>query len=197
MVAAPRTGDRMLALEIASQAAALGDKTLLPLDFSMARNPRVREEEHRAAANAVKEILLTGMDVAMVVLGDASIYASSGYLTERLATEGFDCQIIPGVPSFCAAAAALGVPLAREGDTLTILPATAGDVGGALDFPGTKVLMKSGRQLATLRAELERRGALERAFLAVNCGLEGELLCPGGADWPEATGYYTTIIVKE
>ena len=61
---------------------------------------------HEEAARAVKEYLDAGQDVAMLNLGDVSVYATFGYLQEILEAEGYKTVRIPGVPSFCAAASA-------------------------------------------------------------------------------------------
>ena len=58
------------ALDIAAGAVDMQGKTILPLDFTMARNEAVREDSYRAAAAAIKAELSVGRDVAMVNLGD-------------------------------------------------------------------------------------------------------------------------------
>ena len=45
--------------------------------------------------------------------------------------------------------------------------------------------------------ELEEGGALDRACLVSNCGLEGEVVCRDLRQLSGQPGYYTTIIVKE
>ena len=66
---------------------------------------------------------------------------------------------------------------------------------GALDLPGTKVLMKSGRQYPRLLEELDRRGMLEGAAMVENCGLPGQRAFPALGDRPKSTGYFTTILL--
>ena len=68
-----------------------------------------------------------------------------------------------------------------------------------LDAPGTKVLMKSGRQLPALLKALEQRGDLARSALVCDCGLPDEALYPDlSAERPAGnTGYFSTILVKE
>lgn len=52
-----------------------------------------------------------GEDVARVHSGDPSLYGAIAEQIRRLRTEGIDYQIIPGVPAYAAAAAALGQEL--------------------------------------------------------------------------------------
>ena len=106
VIAAPRTkSGEMLALDIASAAVALGEKTVVPLYFSMEREKAVQHAAHLAAAEAVRAHLDEGRDVAMLNLGDVSIYATYSYLMEILKDQGYETVMVPGVPSFCAVAA--------------------------------------------------------------------------------------------
>ncbi len=52
-----------------------------------------------------------GEDVARVHSGDPSLYGAIAEQIRRLKAEGIDYQIIPGVPAYAAAAAALGTEL--------------------------------------------------------------------------------------
>ena len=77
VIAAPQTASgEMLALSIAQGAAELGGKTILPLSFAMSRDAAVRAAGYAHAADAIAPELDAGRDVAMVNLGDVSIYLS-------------------------------------------------------------------------------------------------------------------------
>ena len=75
----------------------------------MSRDPSVLAASHRQAAQAVRPFLDAGQDVAMLNLGDVSIYATFGYLQEILQAAGYATAMAAGVPSFCAAAARRGL----------------------------------------------------------------------------------------
>lgn len=196
VLATPRTRTgASVALEIVRGAVELEGKTLLPLDFPMSREEGELRAAHRAAAETVRPHLEAGRDVAMAVLGDVSLYSTFCYVMEILRGEGFPCAMVPGVPSFCAAAALLGRSLTRPDAPLHILPGGWEGAEGALDLPGTKVLMKSGRQYPRLLEELDRRGMLEGAAMVENCGLPGQRAFPTLGDRPESTGYFTTILL--
>ena len=196
VLAIPRTRTgASVALEIVRGAVELEGKTLLPLDFPMSREEGELRAAHRAAAETVRPHLEAGRDVAMAVLGDVSLYSTFCYVMEILRGEGFPCAMVPGVPSFCAAAALLGRSLTRPDAPLHILPGGWEGAEGALDLPGTKVLMKSGRQYPRLLEELDRRGMLEGAAMVENCGLPGQRAFPTLGDRPESTGYFTTILL--
>lgn len=199
ILAAPRTAEgRMLALEIVKGAVDVSGKTILPLQFAMSRDADTLRASHEAAAGAVREALDAGQDVAMLNLGDVSIYATYGYLEEILKAQGYPTARIAGVPSFCAAAAALGRSLTDGMEApLTLAPGRHAEQ--VLDAPGAKVLMKSGRQLPAALAALRRRGLLEKSAMACNCGLPEQTLWPdlSSCDPARPAGYFTTIIVKE
>lgn len=159
VLAAPQTSSgQMLALDIARSALgeALDGKTIIPLHFAMSRDPAVLAASHKAAVQAVRPYLDAGQDTAMLNLGDVSIYATFGYLQCLLEAEDYPTAMAAGVPSFCAAAARLNVPLTGGMDApLTIAPGSW--AGRVLETPGTKVLMKTGRQLPALLDTLRQQ----------------------------------------
>ena len=111
IIAAPRMkSGRMLALDIAAGAVDMQGKTILPLDFTMERSEAVREDSYRMAAAAIEAELSAGRDVAMVNLGDVSVYATAYYILERIRADGFETVMCPGVTSFCAVAADIARP---------------------------------------------------------------------------------------
>ena len=153
---------------------------------------------HEKAAQAVQPYLDAGQDVAMLNLGDVSIYATFGYLQEILQAKGYSTAMAAGVPSFCAAAARLNRPLTGGMDVpLTIAPGSWAD--RILDMPGSKVLMKTGRQLPALLDVLEKKDKLSVSGLVCNCGLPDEVVYPdlSAAHPKEATSYFATLLVKE
>ena len=60
----------------------VAEKTILPLHFTMSRDPDVQHQAHLEAAEKVCEYLEVGQDVAMPNLGDVSIYSTYCYLME-------------------------------------------------------------------------------------------------------------------
>ena len=194
VIAAPRTkAGRMLALDIAGGAVDMRGKTILPLDFTMERSEAVREESYRTAAGAIEAELTAGRDVAMVNLGDVSVYATAYYILERVRSDGFEVVMCPGVTSFCAVAARLGRSLTRMDEPLHILPGSM-DMDSALTLEGTKVLMKSGRAIHETVDALERHGLAARAGMVADCGLETEQVYTDLRQLPEEISYFATIV---
>ena len=196
VIAAPQTkSGQMLALDIARSALDLREKEVLPLSFTMSREPSLREESYRTAARQIEAFLQKGLDVAMVNLGDVSVFATAYYILERIREDGFQTLMAPGVTSFSAVAARLGCSLTQIDAPLHIIPASA-DLDRALQLPGTKVLMKSGSAIRETVHALERAGLLDRAALVADCGLPTEQVYRDLRKLPENLSYFATIIVQ-
>ena len=194
VIAAPRMkSGRMLALDIAAGAVDIKNKTILPLDFTMERSEAVREDSYRTAAGAIEAELTAGRDVAMVNLGDVSVYATAYYILERIRSDGFETVMCPGVTSFCAVAARLGRSLTRMDEPLHILPGRA-ELDSALALPGTKVVMKSGKAIHETVDALVRYGLAARAGMVADCGLETEQIYTDLQQLPEEISYFATIV---
>ncbi len=69
--------------------------------------PMTLDETHAEIVQAHKD----GKDVARVHSGDPSLYGAIAEQIRRLKADGIDYQIVPGVPAYAAAAAALGQEL--------------------------------------------------------------------------------------
>ncbi len=210
IIAAPRTGNGdMVALDIVwrtgilSESAEIAeefDKKILAMDFTMDKDPAKRKENYRKNAEAAARYLDNGQDVAMVTLGDVSLYSTVHYIADELISRGYEIIMVPGVPSFSAAAASLAIPLAEMDAPVHIIPSVRNNSDDYLDLPGTKVLMKAGRHLHRTLDELDRRGLLDVTSLAVNCGMDDEILIKKLGDnepLPDKTGYFTTVIVRD
>lgn len=199
VIAAPQTkSGEMLALEIARQAVDLSRKAIVPLHFTMSHDEGERRRAHEAAVETLRGYLDAGQDVAMLNLGDVSVYATFGYLQTILEEQGYHTAMVAGVPSFCAVAARLNRSLTGGMDTpLTIAPGSI-PLEDLLSTPGAKVLMKSGRQLPRVLDTLSDAGLLEKSALVCNCGLPEEQVWDDLAhDRPEGNaGYFATILVK-
>lgn len=197
VIAVPQTGSGgTVALDIASQAVDLNDKELIMLPFLMVRDRRRLDDSHRQLAGLLRSALDQGQDVAMLNLGDASVYSSFSYMAELLEPEGYSIVVSAGVTSFCASAAALGVSLTKMNQPVHIIPAGADD-GQALTLSGTKVLMKAGKSLPQLLWRLKESNQLENAMLVQNCGLPDQKILKTIPEDFDTPGYFTTVIVKE
>ncbi len=189
------TGETTTALDIAERAAEIGGERLY-LNFPMTTDKTLLSESHRAAAELIINELKAGKSVAMPTLGDPSIYSTVGYVAGFIAEAGFEVEIVPGVTSFCAAAALLKTGITDMDTPVRILPASLKTLDEELSADGAKIIMKYGRKFPEVREALRRSGQLENAALVKNVGMDGQELCLD-LDRVESTGYFSLIIVRE
>lgn len=187
--------EETVAYRIAARAVPeLGGKTLLSLEMPMTHDEQALARGHDRAAEAVSHFLSEGKNVVFLTLGDPTIYSTFLYLREKITALGFQTELVSGVTSFCAAAARAGVPLVEWDESLHIIPAVH-RTDGALDRPGSYVLMKSGRRMGEVKALLRASG--KEVVTVENCGMDGERVYRGVDEIPEDAGYYSLIIAKE
>mgnify|MGYP000211769030 CR=1 FL=1 len=83
-------------------------KEILLCDAPMVRDEAALDAAYEANADRVCALLDGGKDVAFLTLGDPTVYSTYLYLHRKVTARGYEAEIIPGVPSFCAVAAAKG-----------------------------------------------------------------------------------------
>lgn len=182
------------AYQIARQAVPeIEDKRCLSLPMPMTKDQKILEESHEKAAEMVMECLERGENVGFLTLGDVSIYSTFTYLTRRLEAEGYEFRLESGIPSFCAVAARLQIPLVTGAEELHIIPASY-QISDALKLPGVKVLMKAGRQMKAVKEEVRKNGL--EALMVENCGMPEERVYRSLEEIPDTAGYYSLLIVR-
>lgn len=172
-------------------------KQLLSCAAPMVRDHEALDAAYERNADLVCAALDQGKDVAFITLGDPTVYSTYLYLHKKVVARGYDAEIIPGVPSFCAVAARLGTALCEKSERLLIVPASHKDVTDCLDLDANLVFMKAGKEIGALKETLDHHGLLDKASLVANCGMEGELVCPRFADLEEGSGYFSVVLVKK
>ena len=172
----------------------ISEKELVPLDMPMVRDPDELARKHRQAAEFIEYYLDKGQNVVFLTLGDPTVYCTFTYLQKLIEGDGYQTRYVSGIPSFCAAAARLGIPLCEWDEPLHILPASH-KTGDDLVLSGNYVLMKSGTRMTEVKEMLLRSG---RTVSAVeNCGMENEKLYRSAGEIPDDAGYFSLIIAKE
>lgn len=196
VLAAPKTHKgNTLALDIINGAVDTSQKEMLLLPFQMTTDEQRLQDSHRQQADMIIEKLSAGKDVALISLGDVSVFSTFVYVGEIVQAAGYRVDMIPGVTSFCASACALGISLTTMRQPLHVIPAVFEASQEQLDWPGTKVLMKSASRFDDVRKSVLQSG--QQAAAVVNCGLDSQQVYTDIADMPDEPGYFTTIIVKE
>ncbi|MDO4266934.1 MAG: precorrin-2 C(20)-methyltransferase [Eubacteriales bacterium] len=172
----------------------LGEKPRRFVDIPMVHDRAAVEKAYDEAADQVEVFLRQGEDVGFLNLGDVTLYATYLHIHRRLLARGCRAELINGIPSFCAAAAAFHTGLAEGHEQLHIL-SKPGQAAEGILLPGTKVVMKSGRGMKDVAEAVKKSG--QQVFLAENVGMDGERLACGPEAMTGQEGYYTLLIVKD
>ncbi|MDP6346159.1 MAG: precorrin-2 C(20)-methyltransferase [Alphaproteobacteria bacterium] len=149
-----------------------------------------------AGAEEIGRQLDAGRDVAVLCEGDPFFYGSFMYLFARLAGR-YPVEVVPGVTSLTACAAALGTPLAARNDGLTILPAPlpAPRLRARLMETEAAAIVKLGRHFDKVREIVRELGLMERAKYIERATLENQRILPLAEVADGAAPYFSMILV--
>lgn len=172
----------------------LREKEKLYLPMPMIKDKERLKQIHDKDTALLLHILDREKTAAFITLGDPSVYSTCLYIQKRVKKKGYPTELVPGVPSFCAAAARLNKGLAENKEQIHIIPASYG-VEEALCLPGTKVLMKAGRKMPEVKQAVKRCGM--EMEMVENCGMKGERIYTDIEAIPDEAGYYSLLIIKE
>ncbi|WP_143317370.1 precorrin-2 C(20)-methyltransferase [Clostridium sp. HBUAS56017] len=196
IIAIPNSNkEKCVAYKIAVQSVpSLEEKEMLCISMPMTKDKDILKKSHEEGAKAIIEKLNQGKKISFITLGDPTIYSTYLYIHRLVLGEGYDTEIISGIPSFCAAAARINEGLVENFDELHVIPASY-QIRDALSLPGTKVLMKSGKKMNEVREIL--KGTESDSVMVENCGMENEKVYRDINDIKDDSSYYSLIIVKE
>jgi len=133
------------------------------------------QDVYDRAAREIAAEAAAGHDVAILCQGDPFFYGSFMYLFARLAAR-CRVEIVPGVSSLTACAAAGGLPLAAREETLTVIPATLDETSLERRLAGVEAaaIIKLGRHFAKVRDVLCRLDLAERAHYIERASLPNQ-----------------------
>lgn len=122
------------------------------------------DDVYDKAAIEIKDALDAGEDVAVICEGDPFFYGSFMYLFGRLANDR-SIEVVPGVSSLTACAAALRSPLSARNDVLSVIPGPldAGIMSMRLAEADAAAIIKVGRHITKIRGVLASLGLSDNA----------------------------------
>lgn len=184
------------AFSIAKQVADLQRKEILEVVFPMHTALNYRASLYEGALDTICRRLDVGKRVAMVTLGDVSVYSTATYVRQVLEEKTYQTRIVAGVPSFCAGAAAAGYSLCESGESFSVIPGVISpeSMKRALQNVDNLVILKAGRILPWLLPFLESQGLLHCTIMLQNVGMPEEYI---GAPRLEHASYFTTLLIKK
>lgn len=172
----------------------IAQKNLIPIYMPMVKDRELIRKKHEEGAKCIESYLDQGKNVVYLTLGDPTIYCTFSYLQHILEADGYQVKLVSGIPSFCAAAARLNLPLAEWDEPLHVIPAVH-QTEVPLMYEGNYVLMKSASHMKEVKKLLEKTGMQVQAV--ENCSMETEKVYRGLDEIPDDAGYFSLIIAKE
>jgi len=155
-------------LKFAKQGAVLRDSSTMELEEIL---------------NIYREAKKTGKTVARVHTGDLSIYSALQEQLDECEREGIDCEVVPGISSYQAAAATLRRELTLPGVSQTLILTR---ISGRTEVPARESLEKLAKTKATMVIFLSVH-EIERVVsqLAKGYGKETPVAVVEKASWAE------------
>jgi precorrin-2/cobalt-factor-2 C20-methyltransferase len=158
--------------------------------------PELAQAAYDEGAARIGAELERGRDVAVLCEGDPFVYGSFTQLFERLG-ERYPTEVVPGVTSFTAAAAAARTPLVGRTETLVVLPATLPrkELSAHLGRAEAAAILKLGRHFAKVREIITELGLLERAIYVEHASAERERVVPLADLAVDEAPYFSLLLV--
>jgi precorrin-2 C20-methyltransferase / precorrin-3B C17-methyltransferase len=153
------------------------------------------DEFYVEAAGRLAAHLDAGRDVVVLAEGDPFFYGSYMHMHERLAHR-YRTDVVPGVTSVSAAAAALGRPLVERDEVLTVLPATlpVDELARRLADTDAAAVLKLGRTFGSLRVAAERAGTLDAMHYVERASTDSQRVAPLAEVAPETVPYFSLAL---
>ena len=194
-----KLGEEGVALNIISQRVDVKGKEVVELLFSMNPDDEVRKKCRVEAMEKICGLLDQGKDIAMVTLGDVSVYSTYMYIDRDIQKRGYETEVVPGIPSFCHGAALARLPLMIGEESVAVVSLAKRNNENAekvLDAVDNLVIMKAFASIPAIVEMLNKRNIpLENATVMSNIGMEDEYLGP--LDPNREYGYFTTVLIKK
>ena len=191
---APDTGDSLARAIAASHIPDGRTEIVIRTPMSADRFPAL--DVYDTAATDIGAHIAEGRDVAVLCEGDPFFYGSFMYLFARLA-ERTSVEVVPGVSSLTACAAALAAPLAARNDVLSVIPATldVADIIHRLKTCDAAAIIKVGRHFEKVRGAIEAAALTDNARYVERATMNTERVLPLSGVAADAAPYFSMILV--
>ena len=191
---APERGESLARTIVAPLLPGGQEEVAIRMPIDVARFPA--QEVYDQAAEDLGVHLGAGRDVAVLCEGDPFFYGSFMYLFGRMA-ERYAVEVVPGVSSLTACAAALGAPLAARNDVLSVIPAPldAEDLKARIAASDAAAIIKVGRHLAKVRQVLENLGLAEDARYVEHATMASQRILRLDEVADDAAPYFSMVLV--
>ena len=177
-------------------------KKRIPIVFPMARKEFDSNEVWRSAAEKIIYSVNKKKSVALLCLGDTSIYASSTYIINEIKRTYPEIQIniIPGISSLSLAAALSDFQLINSGEKLEVFecPEDADELTNLINDKKKTVLaiMKVGKRWKWVKEVLIRNSLFSEVTLAVNLGFANQFIGAASDYIEKELPYFSLILIR-
>jgi precorrin-2/cobalt-factor-2 C20-methyltransferase len=156
------------------------------------------DDVYDKAAIEIGAALSAGDDVAVICEGDPFFYGSFMYLFGRLAGE-HTIEVVPGVSSLTACAAALGAPLSAKNDVLTVVPGPldADTMKQRLADADAAAIIKVGRHFDKIRGVIDELGLAGNARYIERATMAEQRIVPLADVGDDNAPYFSMILVHK
>ncbi|PIB23198.1 precorrin-2 C(20)-methyltransferase [Amylibacter kogurei] len=163
--------------------------------MSVEREPA--QAAYDTGAADIAGALDAGKNVVVLCEGDPFFYGSFMYLFSRLA-DRYETEVVAGVTSVTACAAAVQKPLTARNEVLTIIPGPIGedDLHARISGAEAVAIMKVGRHLPKIKKVLTELNLIQHAVYVERATLPVQKVMPL-ADVPEPAPYFSMILVTK
>ena len=195
VVAYPATGDESTFAREIARSYISPRATLLPVTIPMTVERGPAQAAYDGAAALIQTHLEAERDVAWLCEGDPLFYGSAMYLLSRLRDRA-RVEVVPGVSSLTAAAAAIARPLAARNEILKVLPAPLPDetLRAELFAAPAVAIIKVGRHFDRIRDLLRETGHADNAVVVEHATTLRQRITPlNGFRYGERP-YFSTIL---
>jgi len=167
----------------------------IPMVVPMRTERFPAQDVYDAGAAEILAAVRAGQNVVVLCEGDPFFYGSFMYLFARLSGD-VEIEVVPGVSSLGAVAAAAQTPLCAREETLSVLPATLdeGELIERLSRANAVAMMKIGRHFAKAKRAIAAAGLADRAVFVSHASLPNQNACPL-AQAPDTAPYFSMIVI--
>lgn len=172
------------------------DVELLYVDFPMVADEEVFMKAGQLAAELIVERVKSGENCAYITLGDPSVYSTYGYIVKALINR-VEIMTIPGITSFCAAAALANRPLVEKDEIFTIIPMNASDkrIDIALEAGDAFAFMKIFKREDKVIQHIQKHRLVQDGILVQRCGFKDARVHKEIVESLEKNNDYLTLVL--
>ncbi len=178
------------------------NKKQIPIVFPMSIKGIDPDQIWKDEADKIIKYLNNNYSVALICLGDTSIYASSSHILSQIKKTNLHIKIntIPGISSISLAAALCDFQLISHGEKLEVFecPSDLSSLSDLIKNGNKRVLaiMKVGKRWPGVKKILQKSNIYEEALLAVNIGMKNQFVGNASDYSLKVLPYFSIILLR-